>query len=182
MSGLLDNWPLLIVLALAVGVPVVALVAGYWIDRDHRANLDYRRRELGHILVTDLKSYPGIEEGSPVQFIAEPTVIGNNAFATMIGRLKLMFGGEVRSFHGVVTRSRQEAMLRLMERAAEAGFNAVGNVRLEAVDIAGQTVATGNKRGKAQLSSAIIAYGTAYRRVEGFFPPPAPPTLLDYLQ
>lgn len=69
-----------------------------------------------------------------------------------------------------------------MEKAAGAGFTAVGNVRLEAVDIAGQTVATGNRKGKAHLSSAIIAYGTVYRRVEGFYPPPAPPTLLDYLQ
>lgn len=182
MMGILDNYAVLIAGGLTLGIPALGLIVGYWIDRDHRANLDYRRREVGHVLVTNLRSYPGLRAGSAVMFIAEPVVIANNAFATAIGRLKLIFGGEVRSFHGVVTRTRQEAVLRVMERAAEAGYNAIGNVRLEAIDLSGQTVARGNRKNKAQLNSSMIAYGTAYHREEGFFPPPAPPTLLDYLQ
>lgn len=180
--GIFQNLPVMITLVAMLGIPLLGLVVGYWIDREHRANLDYRRREMGHVLVTNLKGYPGIRPGSAFTFLAEPVVIANNAFATAIGRLKLIFGGEVRSFYGVVTRARQEAVLRLMERAAEQGYDAVGNVRLEAVDLSGQTVASGNRKNKAQLYSAIIAYGVAYHREEGVFPPPAPPTLLEYLQ
>jgi uncharacterized protein YbjQ (UPF0145 family) len=94
----------------------------------------------------------------------------------------MLFGGEVRTFHGLLTRARQEAVLRVMEQAAERGFDAVCNLRLEAVDISGQSMRSQNQRGGPGIYLGLIAYGMAYKRAAGIFPPAAPPTLLDYPQ
>ncbi len=151
-----------------------------WIDHDHRANLAYRRREMGHIYVTNIGTFPGMAPGSPVTLVTAEFVLGCNIWVSLVGRLKMMFGGEVRSFHDIVTRARQEAVIRIMERAAEAGFDAVCNLRLEGVDIAGQTVATGKQKNRGMFIG-VIAYAMAYRRIPGAYPPPAPPTLMGYL-
>lgn len=182
MSGFWSNIWVMLPLLLAVGGPLAGLLIGWWIDHDHRENLEYRRRELGHVLVTNLKRYPGRAPGSPQELIVAEVVLANNAFMTLIGRLKLLFGGEVRSFYGLMTRARQEAVLRVMEAAARREYDAVGNLRLVAVDLSGQTVASGQRRNKAGLYIGIIAYGMAYRRAPGVFPPPAAPTLLEYPQ
>ena len=165
------------------GIVALGLAVGFWIDRDHRANLDYRRREVGHVLITDLRSYPGRElgRGQPELIVGE-VVLSCNTFIAGLGRLKMLFGGEVKTFHGVLTRARQEAVLRVMEQAAQRGFDAVCNLRLEAVDISGQSMAATNKRSGPGMYLGIIACGMAYRRAPGIFPPAAPPTLMDYPQ
>lgn len=167
---------------LAIGGPLLGLLVGMWIDKDHRENLAYRRRQVGHVLVTDLRTYPGIVDGSPTEMLVGETVLSCNAFRAIIGRLKMLFGGEVRSYYDVMTRARQEVVLRVMETAAERGYDAVCNLRVEAVDISGQTVATRSQQNKAGLFIGLIACATAYRRAPGLYPPPAPPTLMDYPQ
>ena len=115
----------------ALIVPLIGLI-GLWVDSEHRKNLLYRRQQVGHVMVTDLKTFPQRAAGSlpPVMITAE-FVLANNALLTLFARFKMFFGGEVKSFHGVVTRLRQEVTVRLMEQAAAAGYNAVGNIRLE---------------------------------------------------
>ena len=170
--------------ALNLGVPLLLLAIGgigIWIDSEHEKDLEYRRAQVGHVLITDLRSLPGREESanSPIALITGEVVLSANRLITLFGKIKQLFGGEVKSFHGVITRARQEATLRLMELAAAQGFDAVGNVRIEAVDIAGVTV-NAQRSKKQGLYVGVIAYGTAYRRKPGVFPPPAPPTLEAY--
>lgn len=151
---------------------------GVWLGREHDKDLAYRRAQVGHVLVCDLKQFPGIR-GSEVALVNSEVVLSVNRLHSLFGRLKMLFGGEVRSFHFVMTRARQEATIRLMEQTAEMGYDAIGNLRLEAVDIAGVTV--NPQRAKKQgIYIGILAYGTAYKRREGVFPPPAPPTLEAY--
>ncbi len=78
-----------------------------------------------------------------------------------------------------MTRARQEATLRLMEEAASLGYDAIMNVRFEAVDLAGVTTRSSTKN-QPGVYIGLIAYGTAYRREQGVYPPPAAPTLLGY--
>lgn len=182
-----DLW-IVLPFVIAIGAPALGLVIGVWIDREHRSSLDYRRRQVGHLLVTDLKSYPGLDRargtggGPATEVIVGEVTLGCNSFFVMIGRIKMLFGGEVRSFYSLLTRARQEAVMRVMEQAAERGFDAVCNVRLEAVDISGQTVSSGGRNNRPRVYIGIIAYGMAYHRGAGIYPPAAPPTLMDYLQ
>lgn len=171
-------------IVLLLGIPLLGLAVGYWIDRDHRASLDYRRAQVGHVLITDVRDYPGRLTGTAdenrTELIVGEVVLACNAFVAAIGRLKMLFGGEVRSFHSLLTRARQEAVLRVMEEAAERGYDAVCNLRLEAVDISGQTMSPGGGKNKPSIYVGLIAYGMAYKRAPGVYPPAAPPTLLDY--
>lgn len=164
-------------LVLALWVPGIGLI-GLWIDSEHRKNLDYRRSQVAHVLLTDVKTFPGMDPAKlqEQRLLCADCVLGNNAFMTFIARFKMLFGGEVKSFHGVITRLRQEVVVQLMEQAAEQGFDAICNVRLESVDISAST--TGRSK-KKQLFVGMIAYGTAYRRAEGIYPPPAPPQLWE---
>ena len=152
-----------------------------WLDREHRRDLAYRRAQVGHVLVTGLSRYLQDPARPGVEIVHGEAVLAANRLITFLGRLKLLFGGEVRSFHDVITRCRQEATLRLLERAAEAGYDAVANLRLEAVDVAGVTINPQRARQRG-LFVGVIAYGTAYRRAPGLYPPPAGPTLEAYVQ
>ena len=173
---ILAFWPVLLALLL-LGIGGI----GMWLDKEHEKEIVYRRAQVGHVLVSDLRSFPGRDAsaGSPFELLSGEVVLSANRLITFFGRIKQLFGGELRSFHGVITRARQEALLRLMEQAAERGFDAVANVRLEAVDVAGVTV-NAQKSKKQGLYVGVIAYGTAYRRAANAFPPPAPPTLEAY--
>ena len=171
--------PLIVIL----GIPAGGLAIGFWIDREHRASLDYRRREVGHVLITDLSNYPGWQLGqAQPELIVGEVVLSCNTFIASLGRIRMIFGGEVRTFHGLLTRARQEAVLRVMEQAAGRGLDAVCNLRLEAVDISGQSMRSRNQRTGAGVYLGLIAYGEAYKRAPGIFPPAAPPTLMDYPQ
>lgn len=185
--ALITFLPLIVLL----GIPALGLTLGWWIDREHRLSLDYRRRQLGHVLITDLRSYPGMAPklsapggagsgGAEVrtELVVAEVVLACNAFLAAIARIKMIFGGEVRALYGVITRARQEAVLRVMEQAAHRGYDAVCNLRLEGVDLSGETVRTGKNHPRIYV--AIIAYGMAYRRAPGIYPPPAAPTLMDY--
>lgn len=170
---ILAFWPILLALVL-LGLGGV----GVWLGREHDKDLAYRRAQVGHVLVSDLKQFHGIQ-GTDVALVNSEVVLSVNRLHSLFGRLKMLFGGEVRSFHFVMTRARQEATVRLMERTAEMGYDAIGNFRLEAVDVAGVTV--NPQRAKKQgIYIGILAYGTAYKRREGIYPPPAPPTLEAY--
>jgi uncharacterized protein YbjQ (UPF0145 family) len=165
--------------AAAVAVLLVVGMAR-WIDREHREALAYRRREMGHLYVTNMRTYPGRADGSPSELIVAEYVLGCNIWTTLVGRLKMLFGGEIGGFHDLATRARQEVVLRVMEQAAARGFDAVCNLRLESVDIAGQTTASGKQKNR-KMFVGLIAHATAYRRVPNAYPPPAPPTLMGYL-
>ncbi|MEM1012138.1 MAG: heavy metal-binding domain-containing protein [Planctomycetota bacterium] len=175
MSILLGFWWLLLPIALlAVGA------LGLIIDSEHRKSLKYRRAEVGHVLVTDLRQLPGMDVSAGTQIVSGEVVLAANRLISTLARFKLFFGGEVKTFHETATRARQEAMIRLMEQAASLGYDAVGNVRVEPVDLAGVTTRDRNQQGKG-VSVAIIAYGMAYRRTADFPTPAAAPTVMGYL-
>ena len=169
-------WPVILALVL-LGIGGI----GVWLGREHDKELAYRRAEVGHVLVTDLRRYHGLKVGEHVEMLTSEVVLSVNRLHSLLGRIKQVFGGEVRSYHFVMTRARQEVTVRLMEQAAEKGFDAITNLRMEAIDLAGVTT-NPRKAQKQGLYIGIIAWGTAYKRQEGVYPPPAPPTLMAYPQ
>ncbi len=167
-------WILIPIALLAVGA------LGLLVDAEHRKNLAYRRAEVGHVLVTDLRRLPGLDASAGTQLVCGEVVLAANRLLYTIAKFKLFFGGEVKTYHDLLTRARQEALIRVMESTAAMGYDAVGNVRMESADVAGVTTRGKKKQGNG-VFIGIIVYGTAYKRNADFPTPPAPPELAGYL-
>ena len=80
-------------------------------------------------------------------------VKGNTVRARNVGRditqsLRNLTGGELKSYSGLMTQSRDEALDRMVEAAEELGADAVVSVRFETSEI-------------TQGAAEILAYGTA---------------------
>jgi len=137
----------------------IGFLFGHIAERRHLRSLEERERRFAGLPVTDLKSFPGLAVGGPTpQIFFGEVCIASDYYKTFAGGLRNFFGGEMKSYRSLMTRARREAVLRIIEQAAAAGFNAVGNVRLETADITGSAVQA--KRG---VSVTVLATATAYR-------------------
>lgn len=164
------DWQETIDLIIGLCVPVVlisiGLTIGRLVERRHLRCIAVRRAALSHMLVSDLRSFPGHADGAvhgPVpQLIMAEAVIAADYLKSLLAALRKIVGGELRSYQSLMHRAREEAMLRVMEQAQSLGYDAVCNVRLYTTDIAGAVVHSG-RRQKAAFCS-VICSATAYRR------------------
>jgi uncharacterized protein YbjQ (UPF0145 family) len=136
----------------------LGFLCGRFSEKKHLSSLEEREGEFSDFLVTDLKTFPMIADGSktPEMLIGEVT-IATDYFKTFAGSVKNFFGGEMRGFETLKTRARREAVLRIIEQAKAKGFNAVCNLRLETADIGGSTLSN-----KSAITVSILASATAY--------------------
>ena len=145
-------------------LPVLFLIAlgfgcGSLAERRHISRLNRRERDNGDFLITQIKTFPNHAAGqaAPQMIIAE-TVIASDYFKTFLAGLRRLFGGEVRSFHSLLSRARREATQRVVEQARKMGYDAICNLRIETADIGGST----GRRRAAMV--AILASATAYNQ------------------
>lgn len=151
----------LLPMIVSLGILLVGLVVGSSREQEHFRDLDRREAASGDILLTNLKTFPGAVSGAlPPQLVTGEVTIASDAMKNWLARWRKLFGGEIRSYESLQRRARREACLRLVEQARRAGYNAVGNLRLDGVDIAG--AATTPKAGKQAAIVSVIASGTAY--------------------
>ncbi|MCU0961092.1 MAG: YbjQ family protein [Pirellulaceae bacterium] len=135
--------------------------AGGYHERQHIASLEAREAALRHMVVTQLRSYPGWVPGdAPPRLIVAEAVIGSDFLKTFLASLRYLIGGEVRSFRSLLDRARREATLRVLEEAHAAGYNAICNLRLDSADIGGNAATSGQK---GTVMAAILASATAYQ-------------------
>ena len=83
------------------------------------------------------------------------TVIGNTIRARHIGKdimasLRTVVGGEVKEYTGMMAESREQALMRMKERAEEMGADAVVGVRFQTSMI-------------LQGTAELLVYGTAVK-------------------
>ena len=139
------------------GLLLIGWLAGSTAERRHFHSLRAREARLAGMLVTDLRSFPGVRRGDrpPTMIVAE-VVIATDYLKTFLTGLKKIIGGELRSYLSLVERARREAILRVLEEAHRQGYNAVGNIRLDSADVGGVS------KGKGAAMVTLIASGTAY--------------------
>jgi len=136
----------------------VTLVTGHLAARAHEDNMRRRLPAVAHMRCTDLAAMPDAVAGpSPPQLITSEVCLGLDHFRGVLGQLKSLVGGEVRSYQRVLDRARREVTLRLLEQAQQQGFNALANLRIDFVDVSG----TALTRRKASMVS-VLATATAY--------------------
>ena len=138
--------------------PIVLFSLGYFVggsrEKRHFRELD-KRQANSNVLVSQLKSFPfATRTDLPPKIVVAEVVIASDYLKTFLASVRNIFGGEVRSFQTLLTRSRREALLRLTEQAEADGYNAICNVRFDTADVSG-----GQK--KVHMS-AVLASATAY--------------------
>lgn len=156
MDGLFS---LIVPLAMFGGLICLGLIVGGTVERNHFKDLELREQKTQHMLVTQLKTFPGAQPSdlTPTMLVSE-TVISSDYLKSFLGALRNIFGGEVKSFQTLLERGRREAVLRLKEESIQRGYDAICNVRLETADIGGRNA---NKKNQIVMAS-ILATGTAY--------------------
>ena len=89
-----------------------------------------------------------------VEMVQGSAVISVDYFKRILAGLKLIFGGEVKSYESLVDRARREATLRMKEKALNADI--ILNTRIETT-----TIGRNANRRKSIGSIEAIAYGTS---------------------
>ena len=145
--------------------PMLVLnISGSITERAHRRSLAERERDNEGILITNLASFPRAVPGlQPPQLIVAEVVISSDYLKSFVASLRKLLGGELTTYRTLMERARREALLRLVEQARVAGYNAIGNVRIATADIGGST----GRRGSLVLVS-VLGSATAYQAA----PPP----------
>lgn len=152
---------------LNIGIVAVLLIVGYtagtMAERKHLARLATREAAVKHMMVTDFRTFPGgADPARAAAMCTGEAVIATDYFKTFFAKLKNLLGGEVKSYISLMDRARREAVLRMMEQAAAAGFDSVCNIRLDTVDIGKSGV-----NAKGVTTVCVVASGTAYLRPRG---------------
>ena len=150
---------IIINLSIPIILILLGLIIGKATERRHFRNLDNRENKLSHILVTDIKTFPGkVDNAYPPILLLGQTVIATDYLKSTLAKIKKIFGGEIKSYESLLIRARREALLQLLEQADQKGYNGICNVRLDTADIGGTL------QGKSGTTTAgIMATGTAYR-------------------
>ena len=138
-------------------IPVlVCFLIGKGIEMHHFKRLTEREQQLSGIIVTNLKTVPLQYENAQPILVMGSAVIATDYFKVFAAKLRMLFGGEMKSYVTLMERARREAMVRLLEQAAGQGASAVWNIRYE-------TSTTHGQQRKKPGGVEVLAYGTALK-------------------
>lgn len=140
-----------------IGVPLalilIALITGTIIEKHHFSSIHRRELALEGLPLLNTKACPTERSISEVRLVTGTVVISYDFFKRFLAGLRLIFGGEVKSYVSLIDRARREAVLRMKEKCANADM--VINLRIETSSISKGR----RKRGIGTVE--VIAYGTA---------------------
>jgi uncharacterized protein YbjQ (UPF0145 family) len=145
-----------------LGVPLFLLVLGYvagsMAEQNHYKSIRVRELRYRRMPTTNLRRPPVHWKIESVALVAGSTVVSVDYFKRFLAQLRGLVGGRVRAYESLLDRARREAVLRMKEQAAQSGFDAVINVRLESTNIASPLR---NDKGTAGVE--VLAFGTALK-------------------
>lgn len=135
---------------------LVCFLIGKGIELHHFRRLAEREQHLSGMIVTNLKTVPPQYEKAQPILVMGSAVIATDYFKVFAAKLRTLFGGEMKSYVSLMERARREAMLRMLEQAAQQGASAVWNIRYE-------TSTTGGQQRKKPGGVEVLVYGTALK-------------------
>lgn len=132
---------------------VLGYVVGRYLERRHYRSIEQRERELIDLITTTSKHPIGeIPSDVRAELVNGACVISPDYFKQFVAGLRMLFGGNVRSYETLIDRARREAVLRLKESCPDA--NQIINLRIETSSI--------TKGRKNQVGSVeVLTYATA---------------------
>lgn len=148
---------LLLSLVFNIGIPLLiigaALITGSLLEKRHYRSIDERERKYGQLPLLSGKKYPTQRPIAEARFVSGSVVISYDHFKRFLAGLRMIFGGEVKSYVSLLDRGRREAILRMKEECSQADL--VVNLRIET-----SSISKGNR--KRRLGAVeVFAYGTA---------------------
>ena len=120
---------------------------GRQIEKKHLNELDEKERALAHIRIDTNKFQTSDRSG---QLVESNVVISHDYFKYVIAQIQNFFGGRLTTYETVVDRARREAIVRLKQKAVDAGANQIMGLRLSTTEL-------GMQGGMIE----VFAYGTA---------------------
>lgn len=105
---------------------------------------------MDEIMVVTTNDLPGYEVVEVYGEVFGLIVRSRNIFSNIGASFRTVFGGEVRGYTRMLSDSRNQAMDRLRQAAAEKGANAILMMRFDSGDI-------------YQVMNEVAAYGTAVK-------------------
>ena len=152
-----DLIQLIVWAVITLGFIAIGWIWGSANEARHYRSIRARERLFSKMLITQLKTFPGlVSTSTKSSLVVAEVVIATDYLKSFLAGVRKIIGGEMKSYLSLVDRARREAVLRLAQRAHAEGFNAVCNVRMETSDIGGMS-----KGGKTVMVT-LVASGTAY--------------------
>ncbi len=135
---------------------LVCFFIGKGIELHHFKKLAEREQQFSGIIVTNLKTVPPQYANAQPILVMGSAVIATDYFKVFAAGLRKLFGGEMKSYVTLMERARREAVVRMLEQAAQQGASAVWNIRYE-------TCTTHGQHRKKPGGVEVLAYGTALK-------------------
>lgn len=107
---------------------------------------------MDNMIVVTTNDLPGYEVTEVYGEVFGLIVRSRNVFSNIGASFRTVFGGEVRGYTRLLSDSREHALARLRQAAADKGANAVLMMRFDSGDIGG-------------VMNEVAAYGTAVKVV-----------------
>lgn len=137
-------------LLIPVGLIALGFVVGGARERRHLADLDRREAAASSMVLLDVKHPPPGVHAAEAALVGGEVVIAADYFKSFAAWIRMIFGGEVKTYQTLLNRARREARLRMIEQARVLGSELVINVRFEWSTV-----------GPRLPSAEIYCYGTA---------------------
>lgn len=102
------------------------------------------------MILTNVETVPGKSIVEHYGLVAGSTIRAKHIGRDLMASLKNLVGGELKGYTQLMQESRQQAVDRMIEQAAQMGANAIVNVRFSTSSV-------------AQGAAELYAYGTAVR-------------------
>jgi len=131
----------------------VAMITGTILERRHYRSIDKREETYGRLPLLNGKRYPTERSIADARLVSGSVVISYDHFKRFLAGLRMIFGGEVKSYVSLLDRGRREAVLRMKEKCPDADL--IVNLRVET-----SSISKGNRR-KGLGAVEVFAYGTA---------------------
>lgn len=144
-----------------IGLPLflvlLAMITGSILERRHFESIRQRELELAAIPLFTGKEYPSDRAVAQAQLVQGAAVISVDYFKRLLAGLRMVFGGELKSYGSLLDRARRESLLRMKAQCPNADL--IINVRVET-----SSISKGAR--KAIGSTEMVSYGTAITYVK----------------
>ena len=131
----------------------VAMITGSILERRHYRSIDKREKAYSRLPLLNGKRYPTDRPIAEARLVSGSVVISYDHFKRFLAGLRMIFGGEVKSYVSLLDRGRREAVLRMKEKCPDADL--VVNLRVET-----SSISKGSRR-RGLGAVEVFAYGTA---------------------
>ncbi len=151
-------------LSIQFGIPLVLLVVAYFtgttLERRHYASIRERELRWRSLPAITFRNVPPSWQVTDSGLIAGSVVVSVDYFKRFISGLQMIFGGRIKSYETLLDRARREALLRVKEEAAERGYHAIINVRIETCRIANA------RKSESVAGIEVLVFGTGLKLVD----------------